>query len=111
MRIEALEKEIVKLKLSSLFGECFAERNGIPQFKLFIGGKWTESKDRGTLEIDTPIDDSVIAKVQAATADDVDDAVAAAYRARKSIRDIPPSTALTSSTGRGTSSRTTGRTS
>jgi glyceraldehyde-3-phosphate dehydrogenase [NAD(P)+] len=39
--------------------------------------------------VDTPIDNSVIANVQAATAEDVDRAVAAADRARKSMRDIP----------------------
>ncbi len=41
------------------------------------------------MDVDSPIDGSVIAKVQAASKPDVRDAVAAAFRARKSIRDIP----------------------
>jgi len=72
-----------------MFAECYSEREGVPEFKLFIGGKWVQSAGGGTSDVDSPIDDRVIARVQAATIADVEGAVGAAYRARRSIRDIP----------------------
>jgi len=84
-----LEGGLTRLKLSRLFADCYAERDGIPEFKLLIGGRWTESSDGGTMDVDSPIDDAVIARVQAATAADVVAAVEAAYKARGAIRDIP----------------------
>ena len=83
------EKRRVRLELSRMFDECYVEKEGIPEFKLLIGGRWAESKGGGTLDVDTPIDDSVIARVQAATIEDVDLAVEKARDARRSIRDIP----------------------
>jgi len=56
---------------------------------MLIDGKWRQSSGGKTLGVDSPIDDRVIARVQAATAKDVDDAVGAAYRARRKMRDIP----------------------
>ena len=77
------------LGLSKLFAECYDVRRGIPVFRLFIDGKWSLANGRRTVDVDTPIDDSVIARVQAGSAEDAERAVAAAYRARKPIRDIP----------------------
>jgi len=82
-------RQRAKLRLSSVFSNCYAIQNGIPVFKLFIGGKWVKSSKGRTMTVDSPIDDTVIAKVQAAGKDDVDRAIEAAYHARKSIRDIP----------------------
>ena len=84
-----MQRRIIGLKLSRLFVDCYGETDGVPAFKMLIDGKWTKSFDGRTLDIDSPIDDSVIAKVQAATVGDVDRAVEAARGARKSIRDIP----------------------
>lgn len=84
-----LERQRTKLRLSRLFADCYSEREGVPEFKLFIGGRWTQSSAGGTSDVDSPIDDRVIARVQAATIADVEEAVGAAYRARRSIRDIP----------------------
>jgi acyl-CoA reductase-like NAD-dependent aldehyde dehydrogenase len=78
-----------KLVLSRLFEDCCVERGEIPEFGMLIDGKWVRSLDGGTQGVDSPIDDSVIAKVQAGGAQDVESAVAAAHRARRSIRDIP----------------------
>ena len=77
------------LRLSKLFADCYDVRRGVPEFRLFIGGEWSQSSGRRTLDVDTPIDDSVIARVQAGTAADAERAVEAAYGARKPIRDIP----------------------
>ena len=81
--------EPTKLELSRLFSECYDVRSGMPEFKLFIGGRWTAATGGRTLSVDSPIDDSAIARVQAGTAADAENAVAAAYGARKPIRDIP----------------------
>jgi glyceraldehyde-3-phosphate dehydrogenase [NAD(P)+] len=83
-----LEKELVELGLSRLFSDCYAEKE-VPEFKMLIGGRWVASKGGGTLDVDTPIDDSVFARVQAGAPEDVDAAVEAAFRARRAIRDIP----------------------
>jgi len=78
-----------KLHLSETFSPCYGVRNGVPEFRMLIGGEWVRSSRGRTLIVDSPIDDSVIARVQAAGKDDVDRAIDAAYRARKLIRDIP----------------------
>ena len=78
-----------ELKLSRLFDDCYDRRNTVPEFKLLVGGSWSKSAGRRTLNVDSPINDSVIARVQAGTAADAEKAVAAAYGARKPIRDIP----------------------
>jgi glyceraldehyde-3-phosphate dehydrogenase [NAD(P)+] len=78
-----------RLRLSNLFTDCYRIRNGIPEFQLFVGGEWVKSARGKTLPVDSPIDDSVIARVQAGSKEDVDRAIDSAYRARKSVRDIP----------------------
>jgi glyceraldehyde-3-phosphate dehydrogenase [NAD(P)+] len=83
------ERQPTQLRLARLFGDCYSERNGVPEFKMFVGGSWVESSGGGAIDIDSPIDDRLIARVQAATTADVDCAVDAAYRSRRSIRDIP----------------------
>ena len=77
------------LELSQLFADCYDERRGMPEFKLFIDGTWSQAAGGRTLDVDSPIDDSVIARVQAGATADAERAVAAAYAARKPIRDIP----------------------
>jgi glyceraldehyde-3-phosphate dehydrogenase [NAD(P)+] len=77
------------LRLSRLFADCYDVRRGIPEFKFLIDGRWSYASGRRTLDVDTPIDDTVIARVQAGTAADAGKAVESAHRARRSIRDIP----------------------
>ncbi|MBF6472462.1 MULTISPECIES: aldehyde dehydrogenase family protein [Nocardia] len=54
--------------------------------KLFIGGRWTSSSTRGTIEITDPYSEEVIGAVPEANAADTDAAIAAAVRA---LRDNP----------------------
>ncbi len=84
-----MKRQDATLKLSSLFDECYGISGGISEFRLLIGGRWTESSNGRTFNVDTPIDDRVIAKVAAATVEDVNEAVVAANAARKSMREIP----------------------
>ena len=79
----------VRLKLSSLFDGCYEMKEGVPEFKMLIDGKWTPGSGKAKTDVDSPIDDSVIARVRAASGEDVDGAVAAAHKARKKIRDMP----------------------
>jgi acyl-CoA reductase-like NAD-dependent aldehyde dehydrogenase len=78
-----------KLRLSETFSECYGVKNGVPEFKMLIGGEWVRSSRGRTMAVDSPIDDAVIARVQTATKEDVDRAIDSAYRGRKQIRDIP----------------------
>ncbi|MEM0286625.1 MAG: aldehyde dehydrogenase family protein [Nitrososphaerota archaeon] len=78
-----------RLILSQMFKECYDIVEGIPTFKIFINGKWRESSKGETFPVDSPIDDSIIARVQSASKKDADEAVTAAYDARNKIRDIP----------------------
>ena len=77
------------MQLSPFFSDCFKMQGGMPVFNLLIGGSWTKAAGGRTLAVDSPADDAVFARVQAASAKDVTKAVAAATMARKSIRDIP----------------------
>ena len=77
------------LELASLFQDCYAEEQRIPSFKMLVGGKWTESSVRRTIDVRTPIDGTVIARVQAGVAKDARDAVATAFESRRKIRDVP----------------------
>jgi glyceraldehyde-3-phosphate dehydrogenase [NAD(P)+] len=77
------------LELSSGFSQCFDLVEGTPTFRLLIDGKWVTSSGGKTEPVDTPIDDSVFARVQDAVASDVDSAVSAAYSSRRKIREIP----------------------
>lgn len=78
-----------RLRLSNLFSDCRLPGEGVPEFKLLIGGRWVESSSGRTLDVDSPIDDSLMARVQSASPSDVRKAVEAAHKAKKSIRDIP----------------------
>lgn len=84
-----MEDKRIKLKLSSFFDDCCRIRAGIPEFKLFIGGRWTRSSTGKTFDVDTPIDDTVIARAASASVEDVNAAVIAASGARRSVREIP----------------------
>jgi 1-pyrroline dehydrogenase len=58
--------------------------------KIFVGGKWTESADGGTMEVLNPATAETIAEVPACTAADVDAAVEAAKAALPAWLDSTP---------------------
>ena len=84
-----MEAAHAELKLSELFDRCYERKGGVPEFRMLVGGNWEAASGGALVEVDSPIDDSVIAKVQAGAMADTERAVAAAYQARKPIRDIP----------------------
>jgi len=83
------ELDFETIKLPSLFADCYRSREGIPEFGMFIDGKWSQATGGATIDVRSPIDGAVIARVQSGTMDDADKAVNAAFVSRKKIRDIP----------------------
>jgi hypothetical protein len=76
------------LQLSSAFDGIYDTQNGIAVFKMLIDGNW-RSSDRGELlDVHTPIDGSIVAKAQMATASDVILATKAA-KEKRSINELP----------------------
>ena len=59
------------------------------QVPLFINGKFVASNSENRLKVHNPADNSVIAEVPNATADEIDQAVAAAKEAFKTWRQVP----------------------
>jgi len=51
---------------------------------LFIDGAWRDARNRDVLPVINPADETIIAEIAAAGADDIDDAVTAARRAFES---------------------------
>ncbi|MGI0090702.1 MAG: aldehyde dehydrogenase family protein [Nitrososphaerales archaeon] len=82
-------EESVPFAFSQLFSDCYTIEEGVPVFKMFVEGRWQASSSGKTADVDSPIDDRVIARVQSATPSDVEKAVSAAHKSRRKIRDIP----------------------
>ncbi|MCP8320627.1 MAG: aldehyde dehydrogenase family protein, partial [archaeon] len=78
------------LKLSEFFEPIYTKGpDGIPFFKMFINGEWFSSTSNKVIDVDTPIDGSIIARISNASKEDVDKAIDVAYESRQKIRDIP----------------------
>jgi len=79
-----------KITLSDFFSQIYeTDQDGLPKFKMFIEGKWVFSKDGSTFDVDSPIDNSIIARASRATLEDSKNAVRAAYENKQKIREIP----------------------
>ncbi len=81
-------QESLPFRISELFRDCYSDVEGIPEFKLFVDGAWQQSNSGKIIDVDSPIDQKVIARVQSGDASDVEKAVNSAYNARRKIRDI-----------------------
>jgi glyceraldehyde-3-phosphate dehydrogenase [NAD(P)+] len=76
------------LRRDELFRDVVEWADGLPpRFRMYVGGRWTAGSV--TAPVDTPIDGGEIARVPEATADEVADAIDAADRGRRTIRDLP----------------------
>jgi len=75
--------------LSEFFSPAYdLGEDGIPQFKMLIGGRWVTSQ-AGTEPVDSPADGSLVARVQTGTLENVEQAMQAVSTFGKKIRDIP----------------------
>ncbi|MFQ5940608.1 MAG: aldehyde dehydrogenase family protein [Nitrososphaerales archaeon] len=81
--------QVSKIKLGKIFDEIYDVEDELPNFRNFIGGKWVESTAKEFLDVKSPIDNGMIARVPACNEDDVELAVTAAHNARQVIRDVP----------------------
>jgi len=75
--------------LSPFFESICEAREGMPSFKMFIRGLWLDASGGGTFDVDTPIDDSVVARVPDSARIDVDAAIDAALDGHRAIQAIP----------------------
>ena len=60
----------------------------VPEYRMFINGKWIKASEKGTFDVKDVSSGSVIGKVPAALKGDADSAIKAAHSARKSIAGI-----------------------
>jgi len=80
----------MKLKISDFFGEIYRVGNdGVPEFKIYSGGRWLFPESGKFMDVHSPIDDSVIARIPSCTEADADRMLVDAYRARAAIRRMP----------------------
>ncbi|MCP8312013.1 MAG: aldehyde dehydrogenase family protein [Candidatus Methylarchaceae archaeon HK01B] len=78
------------IELDDFFKPIYTKgSDGITLFKMFINGVWFTSLSEEMIDVDTPIDGSVIAKVANASKEDVERAIDAAYESRQKIRAVP----------------------
>jgi glyceraldehyde-3-phosphate dehydrogenase [NAD(P)+] len=81
-------KEKPKIELGDFFKPIYeVDDDGLPKFKIYINGKWIFTEE--TLEVDTPIDNSVIARVAKAGKREIEAAINAANEKKKQSRDTP----------------------
>jgi acyl-CoA reductase-like NAD-dependent aldehyde dehydrogenase len=85
----AIIQESYPFRLSELFRNTYDVKEQVPEFKLFIDGSWQQSSSGKTIDVDSPIDGRIIAKVQSGIQTDVEKAIIAASNAKRKIRDIP----------------------
>jgi glyceraldehyde-3-phosphate dehydrogenase [NAD(P)+] len=76
-------------KLSSLFDPIREVHGDAPSFKVFINGLWLDASGGKTFDVDTPIDDSIVARVPDCTPLDVDGAIDAAVEGHRAMAGIP----------------------
>jgi len=71
-----------------IFSNIYVATDGVYHFKTYVVGEWIDSKEY--IEIKTPIDGSIIARVPKLSWDEIDKALDIVYNiGRWSIRDIP----------------------
>ena len=64
--------------------------NGVPRYRHFINGQWTDSTIKEWIEVENPATGAVIATVPKGSADDADRALVAAAAAQSAWEALPP---------------------
>ncbi|MEM1944362.1 MAG: aldehyde dehydrogenase family protein [Nitrososphaerota archaeon] len=87
--VKGLMSEKPALKLKGYFGMTYSEgEDGLPIFKMYIGGEWVQSSSGLTFALKSPIDGGVFARAQTGSEDDMKKAIEVAKSRQRSIRDI-----------------------
>ncbi len=77
-----------KIELGDFFKPIYEiDEDGLPKFKMYIDGNWIFTGE--AIDVDTPIDNSIVARVAKAGGREIEAAIDAAYEKRKHSRDIP----------------------
>ena len=63
----------------------------VPEYKMYIGGRWVSATGKGTFEVRDPYDNSLVGRVPAALKKDADQAIKAAWKARTTMSEMPAS--------------------
>ena len=80
----------MKLELNDFFSEIYeCGKDGIPNFKIYSGGKWHFPESGEFTDVRSPIDNSLIARISAAHETDADRVLNDAYKAKSLIRRMP----------------------
>lgn len=80
----------MKLEISDFFKEIYeTDSKGIPQFKICSGGKWYFPDSGKFIDVKSPLDNSVIARISVAEEKHADRVLADAVDARSLIRRLP----------------------
>jgi len=76
-------------KLSEFFDASYEIRDEVPAFRIFMNGLWLDASSGRTFDVDTPIDDSVVARVPDSAPGDIEAAIDAAVTGHRAIQAIP----------------------
>ncbi|MCL4346596.1 MAG: aldehyde dehydrogenase family protein [Candidatus Thermoplasmatota archaeon] len=80
----------MKIELNSFFDEIYeTDEKGIPNFKIYSGGKWYFPVTGEFIDVRSPIDNSLVARISAASEEDADRVLNDAYKAKPLIRRMP----------------------
>jgi len=84
----------VRVEVSDFFRPAIVPGDGVPGLQLLVGGRWRTAAKDDVFDVRSPIDGSVIARAAKASADDVEEAIAAARQARGAFRATPAAARL-----------------
>lgn len=84
----------VRVDVSEFFRPAIVPGDGVPELQLLVGGRWRTAANGDVFDVRSPIDGSVIARAAKASADDVEEAIAAARQARGAFCATPAATRL-----------------
>jgi len=76
-------------KLSPLFAPIYEIVGDVPAFRIFVNGLWLDASGGTTFDVDTPIDDSVVARVPDSAATDIEAAIDAAVEGHRKWARVP----------------------
>ena len=84
----------VRVEVSEFFRPAIVPGDDVPELQLLVGGTWRTAAKGDVFDVRSPIDGSVIARAAKASADDVEEAIAAARQARGAFRATPAAARL-----------------
>ncbi|MEM3753879.1 MAG: aldehyde dehydrogenase family protein, partial [Candidatus Micrarchaeaceae archaeon] len=79
--------ERLKLENLAYFDSIVEVNNGIPYFKILVGGRWVMST--AFMDVKSPINDEIIARVSKMDVQLADEALSKAVDAKKTMKNLP----------------------